>query len=401
MSRNENDICLIKQALNDWDLILNNHIHSISEMLSSKELIQIACEYNEKKITVDDLGFNIFTIISDLYYRQNFHRDVIFEFLNPKGSHKQGDKFLLVFFEMLGIKKIDFSHTYVEKEYPIDNKRRIDTLILDDENKNAIIIENKMNNACDMYRQIPDYYNYIRSLGYEVISIVYLPLMYNKVPDENGWKDKEKEEIHKCIKILTAFGDNEIINLCDNWLTKCINTINDIDCIATIRQYIKLIKYLNLNNMDNVLLEKFYENLKVGENLKTASSIRNMLNELPTYLATRIQNRYMDNYSPFNKIWRYKNIDTVFEGFTLNSDKLYYKLDVWCNENGYDIYFWNPNDDTVDTKKIFSESVALKNFTPSNDAPLSKIYLHLSFYEEDKLFNIIDTLLKELSMMNH
>ena len=109
----------------------------------------------------------------------------------------------------------------------------------------------------------------------------------------------------------------------------------------------------------------------------------------------------MDNYSPFNKIWRYKNIDTVFEGFTLNSDKLYYKLDVWCNENGYDIYFWNPNDDTVDTKKIFSESVALKNFTPSNDAPLSKIYLHLSFYEEDKLFNIIDTLLKELSMMNH
>lgn len=150
--------------------------------------------------------------------------------------------------------------------------------------------------------------------------------------------------------------------------------------------------------MDYVILEKFYENLKIGENLNTATSIRNMLNDLPAYLAARVQNRYMANFSPFTSIWRHKDKDTVFEGFTLNGEKQYYKLDVWCNENGYDIYFWNTQNEQEDITSIFPNLDALKDFRPIQGEP-NKVFLHIGFHEEESVFRIIDTLLKELSDM--
>lgn len=48
----------------------------------------------------------------------------------------------------------------------------------------------------------------------------------------------------------------------------------------TIRQYTDLIISLNKFNMDNIILEKFRDELLKGDNLKTAQSVRNMLNEI-------------------------------------------------------------------------------------------------------------------------
>jgi hypothetical protein len=387
----------INQALSNWNGIIESYIDSIFKMIKSDSFIQITTEYKLQKADKYELGFNVFKLISDFYYRENFHRDIIYEFLNPQGSHKEGNKYLMLFLDMLNISRSLFQNAKVEKEYIIENNRRIDTLITDCKTKKAIIIENKMNNACDMDRQLPDYYNFIRKLEYDIISIVYIPLSNNKVPDTTNWKECEKTSIQGCIEIVPAFSNNKERNLCDNWLIKCINSSDNIDCISGLRQYVKLIKLLNINNMDNVILEKFYENLKKDENLNTAISIRNMLNDLPEYLASKIQNRYMTNYSPFTKIWRYKDSDSVFEGFTLNGDNQYYKLDVWCNENGYDLYFWNPQNEQEDIKSIFQNFESLTDFYPK-DNKLSNVFLHLSLSEEEKLYNIIDTLLKELSI---
>ncbi|WP_434503697.1 PDDEXK-like family protein [Prevotella sp.] len=396
MQNKEINIESINQALSDWNGIIESYITSVFKMIESDIFIQIKTEYKLQKSDKSELGFNVFKLISDFYYRENFHRDIIYDFLNPQGSHKEGNKYLMLFLDMLNINYSFFQNAIVEKEYLIENGRRIDTLITDNTTMKAIIIENKMNNASDMDRQLPDYYNYVRNLGYEIMSIVYIPLSNNKVPDRTNWKECERISIKECLNIIPAFSNNKKRNLCNNWLKSCINSSDNIDCISGLRQYVKLIKYLNINNMDNIILEKFYKNIKIGENLDTAISIRNMLNELPTFLAARVQDRYMSNYSPFVKIWRYKDSDTVFEGFTLNGDNQYYKLDVWCNENGYDLYFWNPQNDQEDIKSVFRNFESLIDFYPKDNI-LNKVYLHLSLYEEEKLYNIIDILLKELS----
>jgi len=391
------NITAINQILFDWNKIICSHISFVSELFSSDRIIQIAGEYKVQKADNEDIGFNLFTIISDLFYRENFHRDIIYEFLNPQGSHKEGNKYLMLFLDMLNISRSFFQNAIVEKEYTIENNRRIDTLITDNTSKKAIIIENKMNNAGDMDRQLPDYYNYVHKLGYDIISIVYISLSKNKVPDKTNWEKDEIESIQKCLNIIPAFSSDTDINLCDNWLKDCINSSDKIDCISGLRQYVKLIKFLNKNNMDNVILEKFYENLKIGENLNTAISIRNMLNDLPAFLASRIQNRYMSNYAPFAKMGRNKDFYVIFDEFTLNGNNQYYRLNVRCNESGYDLCFWNPQNDQEDVKSIFPNVESLKDFQPKDGNDISKLSLQLGFYEEEKVFHIIDTLLKELS----
>ena len=54
--------------------------------------------------------------------------------------------------------------------------------------------------------------------------------------------------------------------------------------------------------MDKFTIEKFYNTLKDGENLYSAISIRNMLNELPRFLAERLRDKYLHNYEPFDEI---------------------------------------------------------------------------------------------------
>ncbi|WP_025883329.1 PD-(D/E)XK nuclease family protein [Segatella paludivivens] len=104
---------------------------------------QIIDEYNVQKADKEDIGFNLFTIISDTFYRENFHRDIIYEFLNPQGSHKEGNKYLMLFLDMLNISRSLFKDAIVEKEYTIENNRRIDTLITDKTTMKLLLLKTK------------------------------------------------------------------------------------------------------------------------------------------------------------------------------------------------------------------------------------------------------------------
>ncbi|MFV0483749.1 MAG: PD-(D/E)XK nuclease family protein, partial [Bacteroidales bacterium] len=66
----------------------------------------------------------------------------------------------------------------VEVEKQTKGRRRIDILITWSDKKGkeqAIIIENKLNDAADQKDQLKDYYEYVVGEGYEVISLVYMP----------------------------------------------------------------------------------------------------------------------------------------------------------------------------------------------------------------------------------
>lgn len=45
------------------------------------------------------LGFNVFSLVSDTYYKENFHSEIIYALLNPKGEHGEGCLFLDLFLD--------------------------------------------------------------------------------------------------------------------------------------------------------------------------------------------------------------------------------------------------------------------------------------------------------------
>ena len=245
-------------------------------------------------------------------------------------------------------------------------------------------------------------YDYVTQY-YIVDAIVYLPLDARKEPDKVDWSNEDKEKVNPLIVVIPAYDKSGKINLVDNWLHPSILLSDNLDVVSTLRQYSNLITKLNDSIMDTIVLEKFYHELLQKDNLKTAQSIRNMLNELPGYLAARIQMKFSGNCFPFSKIWIYKSQDAVFEGAILHN--VYYKMDIWCYEHGYDVLFWwNPDNPAYNriTEEEFLQFVnSINSLSTFEINPQSKhqCVKHFDFSDEVGLYSFISELLGELKSL--
>jgi len=385
------------KAIQSWSEIIKEHIISVKRFFDDS---QTTCnDYRHSKEKYKKERFNVFTIISDLYYRENFHSDIIRYFLDTKEIHGCGEKYLALFIAMLNKAGREIDASLYKDAVAIREEGKIDILIKSETSKRAIIIENKINNAGDMHRQIPRYYDYV-SPDYIIDAIVYLPLDRNKRPDKSDWSEKDKENVDnkdvkkKLLVIIPAIDENNRVSLVNNWLIPSELATDNIDILSILRQYSQLIIKLNANIMDTTILEKFYSELKVGDNLKTAQSIRNMLNELPGFLAFRIKEKFESFCSPFSKIWIYKSTDAVFEGAHIRG--LYLKMDIWCYENRYDVLFWaREDDDETEFNKIVSDINSLADFTKKNDTK-NQIIKQFNFTDEEGLFSFVERFLQEM-----
>ena len=380
-----------------WQNLIDSHIKSINDFLNLCEPIRF--EYEKSKYQDNSDTFNVFRLISELYYRENFHSDIIRFFLDTNESHGQGKTFLVEFINMLRNTGQQIDSRYYQDASAIREEGKIDILIKSETSKHAIIIENKMNDAGDMPRQLPRYFDYV-SPSYQIDSIVYLPLDYSKSPDMFDWTQEDKANVCPLLNIIPAY-DKSRINLVDNWLMPIQASINDIDVLSTLRQYSKLIKLLNTNAMDIVILEKFYNEIKDVNNLKTAQSIRNMLNELPQFLARRIFDKYRNRCAPFSKVWIYNLKDAVFEGAEILG--LYIKMDIWCSEEGYEILFYSPEDHQPDEtvfNEILSKVKSLNGFRPVSEQKCRLTY-NIDFSDEAGLISFIDNILLELQSVKY
>jgi len=356
----------------------------------------LTTEFEYRRNNKIDIGFNIFKISSDLYYRENFQSDIISAFLNPKQNHNENSKYLHLFIDLINkgnlnkkINKKDFENSTVFRE-----RNNIDILIVDDYSKKAIIIENKINEANDMYKQLPRYLEIVKK-DYEVESIAYITLKANSKPDKLDWTEEEINEIDNLICLIPSFSIENELNLYKDWIIPSIIESKNIDSSLILRQYGNLLKHLNTNNVDTIILEKFHSTLLESDKLKTAITVRNMLNELPEYLAIRIENKYKKNCYPFEKIWRYKLNDTVFEAF--RKENIYLKLDIWCTENGYRVHFWNPHNSEFDMLQELKHFKSLANFIYNKDEK-NNIITDFTIESEKKLFQFIDSLIVELKI---
>lgn len=379
--------------LSSLNIIFNEHQKAVIDLIYSCR--HIANEYIKVKQHSDRDRFNLFHVISDLYYRENFHSDMIAFLLDPNANHGYKHLMLDSFIALLNnigcnIDAADYCEAVVVRE-----EAKIDILIKSLSNNRAIIIENKINKAGDMQRQLPRYYDYVEE-KYVIDAIVYLPLDYNKYPNMDDWTKEDKDHVIPLLKIVPAYDNMHRVNITEDWLLKSLSQIDNLDVVSAIRQYSDLIITLNKNNMDSIVLEKFYNELQQADNLKTALSIRNMLNDMPLYLAQRIQNRFSGACYPFEKVWIYNSRDAVFEKAVIAG--IYTKMDIWCYEERYDVVFWSPVEDLEE--EAFSSLVrkihSLEGFEPKENVK-NQIVRHFSFTEEKALFDFIQTLLKEIS----
>lgn len=345
----------------------------ISDFLSNSILNSLSERFEEIQKEDSDVGFNVFALTSDFYYRENFHSDIIAAFLDPKAKHNEGNRFLDAFIDMLNIKISKTTTTklirkdYYENALVEREKHKIDILISTTliNKPHCIIIENKINNAPDMQNQIPRYYDIACNLGFEVDAIVYLPLDIRKTVDKKSWQSTNGNLNDLLINIPAYDSSIDEVNLVSHWIEPLIGVTNNIDCMSLLRQYAKLIKSLTPQMIKNSTMEKLYKSIIEDANLtEQAKRFIDMMKNLPDTMANNLRRR-LNNLSSRPRVfkWQSNNCVVEFNIEGVNSQiYIYTQLD---SEKSYKVcirenYVWITDD--IRKEFILQENGSLERF---------------------------------------
>lgn len=340
---------------------MENNMHSdqitvgeMIEFLGEPQIQSIVKKYTTNKKNNTPPTFNIFNVISELYYRENLHSDIMCYLLktdNEENDHNEGDLFLRTFLRLLKLNKPlinlgDYKNAICTRE-----KDRIDVLIKDEHSHKAIIIENKINNAVDQNRQLARYDNILEDQEYEVDAIVYLTLDGKKEPDYSNWGNEEINEIKNKIIILAAFDHTEK-DLIQGWLKLCKSEIKNWDVLFFINHYIDIIKKLAENSMNYDLMDELYKSLKLTGTYSIASKVNELMSGIDEYFAAKIKdNIAAKNIEPFKQsfIWKNeynktKNTVFVLKGFKWGIPESTFSLDFYFENPKCTVWFYDIGD---------------------------------------------------------
>lgn len=208
----------------------------------------------QKKISeISGENFNIFNVLKVGSSETRLHSALISELINPKGTHGQGDKFLILFLKTLGITDFETNSAIVKTEEFIgqitpdySEGGRLDISIKEKDRNRQIFIENKIY-ARDQESQL---YRYKSSNPNAIL--LYL----------NLFGDQPSTESIKSTKVNLTENDYRAISYNSdilNWLLECQKHVVNLPLIReTISQYIHLIKYLTNQSP----IHKMNENIK-------------------------------------------------------------------------------------------------------------------------------------------
>ena len=212
--------------------------------------------------------FNIFSVISDQYQKENLHSDIIRAIIGQDSDCFKSEYIMKEFLKFIRVEPEDFfdniSSIVVQREYSTltnnDNDRgRVDLLIYDD--TKAIIIENKINGAPDMDNQLAKYYEQLNNEGKKVLKIVYLTLNDSEGPKNFDQYIKSYQRYLKSIK-------EKLI---------CISAVSDTK-EKSFSVFLRELKLEQENNRDvkKVFLEQYCQLLDSlgGCNLMTETEVK-------------------------------------------------------------------------------------------------------------------------------
>lgn len=223
----------------------------------------------------------IFNSISDFFYRENYHSDILayyfsyelvrmklIDWINGKiKDEKREEK------QIFTIRKENYQgDVLVNRE---DGRR--DITIYSKNKANAIVIENKSNNAIDMDHQLVRYVSDLKKNNISVDSIIYLNKDVKKDPDQSKWTKEEKENINKILLSSKLLGKDSIT---EKLINPVITESEDIRLTA-LSMEIKIL-FENLiyggNSVMESELEEFMKILRKDNNLEDFRKINNLFN---------------------------------------------------------------------------------------------------------------------------
>jgi len=344
-----------------------------------KETSEIIKEFYHQRHDNGEL-FNLYSLLGIEHRENETHSVLLADFLSPKGSHGQKDRFLQLFFQTLDIEVSDTELARVYRELyigKIDEHKteggRIDIVI--EINDNKWLIENKLY-AKDQENQLERYHKKFPDAG-----IFYLTL------DGKQYHQKTEFDV-KCISY-----EKTIIN----WLEKILEETKEKEYLSnSIKQYYNLIKNITFTGytqeMENRISEKIRsskDNLEAAfqiyNNYKTAvknlmiTNLSELENEMKISGFIRLSGNELSDYSCYfyKESWRSKNICLGFEfendfknpfvGISLLDN--YENIDKDLRENICEIY------GKIDTTHNWIAYKYLKSFSNTEDiSGILKLY---------------------------
>ena len=200
--------------------------------------------------------FNLLGIISPKELQLS---KLIAEFINPKGTHEQGNLFLkefINFFLPNHKKLIKENNISVLIELAENVNGRIDILI-DFDNKFGVAIENKPF-ADDQDEQIIRYVEYLENTyGKGNFSMLYLSA-HGEPPNEKSLPENKRKKLGNIFIILSYKEIRDWLLVCANLIPKNKSTRLK-NLLLEIVEYINIV-FLNTNSMKNKILKKSLEN---------------------------------------------------------------------------------------------------------------------------------------------
>lgn len=203
---------------------------------------------------------NNISLINDLRLSTNIyetaHSRILYKLLCAHGKEKH--QFLKMFLESVGLDiELDINKVEIKVE-----SEHIDVLIYD--GVKYIIVENKVNHACDQDRQLV---RYIDSLNSKDIYVLYLVRSDNdKDPSENSLPAEIRQELEENGKYKKISYQTHIFN----WLRKCKETDTDNELLKS-----ALVQYCN-----------YIEELFKGMEIMNDKDIENFEKEVLDFSAT-------------------------------------------------------------------------------------------------------------------
>lgn len=229
--------------------------------------------------------FNMFEMLGVAHYEVT-HSKIIAGFLNPKGSHGQGDLFLRLFLQTIENKDeiyTDASNAKVYTEYGKGVDGRLDIFI--ENGSHGIIIENKVY-AGDQPEQLKRYNDFAKEKYGEGSYMIYYLTLYGHEASEDSVIDPKTGE---CVNYNCISYSKDI----NNWLQLCIQESATMPLVReTLVQYLNHIKQLTNQDMDRLSDQEWKYLLSNKDNFKmvmqTVDYITHNINSVRNYIQAPI-----------------------------------------------------------------------------------------------------------------
>ncbi|TXJ38833.1 PD-(D/E)XK nuclease family protein [Brachyspira aalborgi] len=246
----------------------------LNYFLTKKKITKYNKEAEEEnKKNNFNFDFNILKVMSEKYYTEDFHSDIIKQLLKSKA-------FLNPFLSFIDVNYKEYKDCEVLRENGINSdengRGRIDILIKNEKSKKAVIIENKINWAGDTYRQLKKYYDYV-SKKFKVDKIVYLVPDSGKIPENRSIEGIPNSKI----KIVVGYDGkgNDFYTQCVKRGIKNLKNNSKKEWFVLAEHYLQILKEKGESKI-SYLEKEFYKDITANnENLEKTHLIADIYNE--------------------------------------------------------------------------------------------------------------------------